>query len=361
MTRALKFPVIVAAVAVSATCAKQEPVHEEVLRPVRTDRVVSSGDERVRVFSGLVRAGVESRLSFRVIGTVQRLPVAVGQTVRAGQLIAQIDPHDYELQVQEAEAGLEQARAARRNAEAERDRVRELYENDNASRAQWDQARTGAEASAAQVESLAKRLELARRRLSYTTLTAPTDGAIVSVSAEVNENVQAGQTIVTLSSGSQPEVVVAIPGSLISGVTEGASVSVSLDALPGEDFDAVVTEVGVAATDSTTFPVTVRLSSASAAVRPGMAAEVSLRFAAVGDDDRIFVPAAAVGEDRDGRFVFLLEPQGDGTAIVRRHAVDVGELTTEGLEVTRGLDDGAVIVTAGVRRLEDGRRVRLME
>ena len=96
---------------------------------------------------------------------MQRLPVDVGQFVPANQLIAELDSRDYELQVQEAQASLTRALASKRNADAERDRVRELCENDNVSLSQWDQARSVAESAAAQVESLEKRLELAQRQL----------------------------------------------------------------------------------------------------------------------------------------------------------------------------------------------------
>ena len=120
------------------------------MRPVRSETVRASTGDRARTFSGTFRATIRSRLSFRVAGTVQRLPVSVGQSVRTGQLIAELDPQDYDIQVQEARAGLTQARAARRNAESERDRVRELYENDNASLSAWDQARAAAESAAAQ-------------------------------------------------------------------------------------------------------------------------------------------------------------------------------------------------------------------
>jgi RND family efflux transporter MFP subunit len=261
--------------------------------------------------------------------------------------------------VQEARAGLTQARATRRNADAERDRVRELYENDNASLSAWDQARAAAESAAAQVESLAKRLELAQRQLGYTRLVAPVDGAIAGTSVEVNENVLAGQTVVTLTSGTVPEVEIALPSQLIAEIEENDPVTVTCDAYPGEALPALVTEVGVAAMGSTTYPVRVRLKTARELIRPGMAAEVTFRFAAAGREHRIIVPPVAVGEDRQGRFVFLVEPQGDGTAVVRRHGVEVGELTTEGLEVSSGLADGDRIVTAGVRRLEDGRVVKL--
>jgi RND family efflux transporter MFP subunit len=296
-----------------------------------------------------------------VAGTVQRLPVAVGQTVHRGQLIAELDSRDYELQVQEVQASLTQALAAKRNAESERDRIRELYENDNASLSRWDQARAAAESAAAQVESLSKRLELAQRQLEYTRLTAPIAGAIASVEAEVNENVQIGQPVVTLTSGARPEVEISLPGALITDVREGDSVAVACDAHPNENLTGVVTEVGVAALGTTTFPVTVRLTSESDLIRPGMAAEVTFSFASAGSAGRFLVPAVAVGEDRHGRFVFLAESAGDGTAVVHRQPVTVGELTSdERIEIVDGVAEGDVIITAGVRRLDEGLRVLLI-
>lgn len=347
-------------------CGREEIAAEPKLRPVRTEVVTPSGEERLRTFSGTFRAGLESRLSFRVPGRVRQLPVAVGQSVSAGQLIAALDSRDYELQVQEVQASLTRALASKRNVDAERDRVRELYENDNASLSQWDQARAVAESAAAQVESLENRLELARRQLDYTRLTAPVAGAIATISVEVNENVQAGQPIVKLSSRSMTEVGVDLPGSVITAIREGDTALVECDALPGELFDAFVTEVGVTASGATTYPVTVQLAARNDRVRPGMAAEVTFRLTSSdAEGDRIFVPAVAVGEDRDGRFVFLAEPQDEGNAVVRRHPVTVGGLTKgdqhDRIEILAGLAEGDVIVTAGVRRLEDGRRVRLME
>jgi RND family efflux transporter MFP subunit len=348
-------------------CQEPPPV-ETVLRPVRYQEVSTSQEARIRTFAGVARAGVESNLSFRVAGTVDRLAVSVGQQVRRGQTLARMDPIDYELKVQEALAGLAQATAASRNAEADYERVRGLYENNNASRRELDGARAGSESSRAQVEAAQKRLEQARQQVSYSTLRAPVDGTVAAVNVEVNENVNAGQKVFLLTAGSETEVEVALPEAVISGVELGQRVEVSFDALPGRVFDAEVTEAGVAAVGTaTTFPVTARLTESDRDIRSGMAAEVSFRFSTAGRSGRILVSPVAVGEDRDGRFVFVLESKkgaGDGetsTAVVRRRAVTVGELTGDGLEIQSGLEDGELVVTAGVRRLSNGERVKALE
>ena len=343
-------------------CGEEEPAPEPVIRPVRSEAVYATGGGRVRVFSGTAQASVESRLSFKVAGTVRRLAVAGGDQVEKGQLIAELDDRDFRLQVQEAEASLKSAQAQARNANAGYARVRALYENNNASRNDLDAARAASESADEQVSSVEKRLELAQATLSYTRLSAPIDGAIAAAQVEPNENVQPGQTVVMLTSGGQLEVEVAVPEVLIAQVREGDSVAVAFDALPGRELAGIVTEVGMALTGAaTTFPVTVRLERDDPDCRPGMAAEVGFRFGSRSARERIYVPMVAVGEDRQGRFVYVVEPTEQGFGKVRRRAVQVaGEPVDETLEIASGLNDGEQVVTAGVTRIVDGQKVRLM-
>ena len=350
--------VSMASVSLLVSCG-EEAVVEKVLRPVRSEIVTTSGAARVRSFAGVAKAGLESQLSFRVAGTVERVPVTVGASVRRGQVLAQLDPTDYELMVQEAVAGLAQAKAAERNAEADFDRVRGLYENNNASLRELDGARATAESSRALVEAAEKRLEQARQQLSYSTLRAPVDGQVASVGVEVNENVSSGQKLFLLTAGSDIDVEVALPGALIADIAVGQPVEVAFDALPGRKFAARVTEAGVAAVGAaTTFPVTVRLEEADPDIRSGMSAEARIAFGGEVGAERMLVPAVSVGEDRGGRYVFVLEGAAEGQGVVRRRAVSVGDLTADGIEILSGLDEGERIVTAGVRRLSDGEEVR---
>lgn len=348
-----------AALLIAAACAEPPPP-ETIVRPVRYVVARAAGAEQVRSFSGVARAGVEATLSFRVAGAIAAVAVEVGDRVQAGALIAELDPVDYELQVREAEAALRQARARASNAEANLRRTRSLYENDNASRTDLDAATAAAESGRAEVESVAQRLDMARRQVDYTRLTAPTAGAIAEVLAEVNENVSPGQSVVTVAAGAEPEVGFAVPETLIPRIREGMPATVVFDALPGERFGAVVTEVGVTATAvGTTFPVAVRLDADASEIRSGMAAVIEMVFDAERAAPGFVVPGNAVGEDRAGRFVFVASPTDAGFAVVRRRPVTVGSFAAGGLEVAEGLADGDLVVTAGVNRLQDGETVRL--
>jgi RND family efflux transporter MFP subunit len=361
MTRDTRLLAPVASLILLVGGCASEPPPEEPLRPVRTMVVYGSGSERVRSFSGTARAGLSSRISFKVSGTVEELDTRVGERVTPGQVLARLDPRDYQLRVEDAEAALDRDRAEARNAEANYARIRDLYENQNASLNDLDAARARFESARAAVASSGKKLEQARLQLDYTTLRAPTAGAIADVPVEVNENVQPGQTVAVLTSGPRPEVEVAMPEVFISAIREGQTVDVEFDALAGRVFDARVTEVGVASTGlATTFPVTVRLDEQAAEVLPGMAAEVRFRFDGGDAREWMTVPAFAVGEDRNGRFVYTVEPLGEGVGSVERRDVVVGDLTPDGgLRIVHGLTDGDRVITAGVSRIQDGMRVRL--
>ena len=349
------------AVSALSACA-EEAVVETVLRPVRFEVVDLSGVSQTRTLAGVVRSGVESRLSFRVAGPIEWLGIAVGDSVVRGQTLARLDPIDYELRVEEARAALAQAEANRRKAVADRERVRALYENNNASKSELDAARAADESAQAQVDARTKQLEQARQQVGYTSLKAPSDGAIASVTAEVNENVNSGQEICLLISGTDAEVATAVPEVMIGAIEVGQVIEVDLDALPGDTFRAEVAEVGVAVTGAaTTFVVTARFLDWDQRIRAGMAADLTFELTAGDGGSQMIVPWVAVGEDAEGRFVFVLdgEPGGEGT--VHRRSVEVGRPHETGIEILGGLEEGELIVTAGVRRLTDGDRVLVRE
>ncbi len=345
--------------AVIGGCGKTDEIVEERLRPVRTVVAETSSGARAYTFSGTSRSSQESRLSFKVSGTLDSLAINVGDALRRGQAIARIDPSLYELEAQQAEANLLQAQAAERSAAANYQRIKGLYANNNASRNDLDTARANAESAEAQQRAAEKQLELARLSVSYTTLAVTTDCSVAAVEVEVNEFVAAGNTVAIVNCGRGLEVDLAIPESLIGGLHEGMAAVVHFDSLPDEAFSGTLTEVGVAALGGATFPATVAITGDHSQLRSGLAAEATFEIDAGGARDAMIVPLTAVIEDSDGRFVYLAEPEGSGEAVVTRRDVEVGELTEAGIEIVAGLAAGDQVVTAGTSILRAGQRVLL--
>ena len=234
-----------------------------------------------------------------------------------------------------------------------------LYETRSASKSSLDAARASYESAHEQDNIAKKRRKLARNQLEYTSLRAPDNGAISDIMCEENENVQAGQPVLILTSGTDLEVKIAMPEVLISRVNEGQEVIVTLEALKNKKFKAKISEVGVASVGyMTTYPVMIEFTELDPNILPGMAAEVMMKFESDIEGERYIVPPASVGEDRSGRFVYVVSPIDDTLGIVHKKTVKIGELSSEGLEILEGLQDGEHLVTAGVSRIQDSLKVK---
>ncbi len=347
-------------------CQSEKPVQKTRLRSVKFQQIQSLSESTSRTFSGVAKGGQEANLSFKIAGTLASLPVKVGTQLKNNQLIARLDNSQYSLQIQQAQATLAQARANQRNSLAAFERMKGLYENNNASRNDLDAARANSDSNRAQVNAAYKSLELARLNLSYTQLKSTGDCDVAEVNVEKNENINSGQGIVKVSCGQQMNVEIAVPGRYVSAIKTGMSADVIFSTLEGSRFTATVSEVSVSSQGGATFPVTLVLDDIPESLRSGMVAEVSFNFVQQDrNNQRIVVPAIAVSEDIQGRFVYIVEPQQNDKAdakkiaVVKRQAVKVGDLTSDGLEILAGLKPRDRVVTAGITVIRDGLKVRL--
>ncbi|MCU7852745.1 MAG: efflux RND transporter periplasmic adaptor subunit [Candidatus Thiodiazotropha sp. (ex Monitilora ramsayi)] len=342
-------------------CSEEPNQKETKLRPVKYVTMHSgTAAIRDRVFSGITHAAQEADLSFKVSGTVNQVAVVVGDRVHSGDLIAELDSETYRVELEQARASLAKADATRRNAEAEYQRVRQLYTNDNASQNELDSALANAESAKAAYNADAQNVRLAKLNLQYTRLTVDTDCSVADISIEPNENVTAGATVVQVNCGEGWEVKIAVPESLIGVFRTGSHGSVQFAALRGETFSGVVTEIGTAADSSTTFPVTLSLNNTPSIIRSGLAAEVTFQFTNQNaSSNRFYLTPAVVGQDESGTFVYVMEASDSpGIAILRRRSVEVGEISELGLEILNGLSDGERVIVAGHKSARDGLVVR---
>ena len=344
------------------SCGGEEKASKEIIRPVRYQQVFLTGGQQTRTFSGISRAGTEAKLSFRVGGTVLSVNVKVGDQVEKGKLIASIDDSDAQLQLEKAQVALERSRIQKETAKSTLDRVKGLYENNNVSLSEYEAAKANYASANAAYNADKKNVDLQKRSLSYYKLYAPMDGIVTAVNIEKNENAQPGQVTAVMNAGDDIEVTVGMPESFISRVKSGAAVSIGFASIPDKVFDGKISEVSfTSGNQSSTYPVTVVLSEPTREIRPGMPADVTFNFVSKSEVENLMVPANAVGEDTEGNFVFTVTATENGFAVVQKKLVTVGQLTREGFEILSGLQDGDLIVTAGIANLSDGMKVRLLK
>ena len=342
-------------------CSGKPDTSTEIIRPVRYEKVIMYGGEQTRTFSGVSKSGLETNLSFKVGGTLRQLNVEVGDQIRAGQLIGVLDATDYNLQLDQTKSASTQAEVGMQNARSTYERISRLYETGSVSVNDYEQAKTAFESARAGLNSARKQVQLAQQRVNYTRLRAPINGRVANVNAEINENIMAGFSIITLTSGSDIEVTVGMPESFIAMIRDGDTVSVMFSSLAGENFTGIISEVSyIVGEASTTYPITIKLERPSEDIRPGMTANVVFQLTSEDDEETILVPTVAVGEENEENFVYVLEVLNGDTATVHRRIVSIGDITGAGFEITEGLEDGEMVVTAGISKLSEGLTVRLL-
>ena len=347
----------------------------QVIRPVKYGKVIMSGDALTETFSGSAQSSKESKVSFKVSGTLTRLNVKVGDMVKKGQLIAKVDQTDYSVQYQQSvannktsETQIQSAKTQLINSKATYQRVEKLYENNSVSISEFEQAKSALElaeashnAAIAQANASAKQVESAQNQVSYSNLLAPFSGVITAVMVEENELIGSGTPIATISAMGNPEISVGIPEIFISKVKKDQAVDIVFSSIPDEVFSGKVYEVSFSSMGGSTYPVTVRIDKPTEDIRPGMVADVQFSFNdGKKEVQKMVAPIAAIGEDNNGHFVFGLNKEGENY-LVKKKKIEIGELTSAGFEIKSGLSNGEIVATAGLNTLLDGMKVRLME
>ncbi len=354
--------------------ACEEPPPVEPIRPVLATKVGDVEGLRSNRFPGRAKATEETNLSFRVRGPLITRAVSVGDRVEAGDLIAQIDPTDYEVALENMKGRLDKAKADRQFGQSEYARLQRIFKDDPGavSETALTKRKQERDAAVAEVRTLSASVEQAKLALGYTTLKAPFDGTIVATYVENFEYVKAQQPIVRLLDKSKVEMVIDVPEGLISLAPYVERLAVVFDAFPDIEVEAQIQELGTEATEATrTYPVTLVMDQPDkATILPGMAG-VATGYARLPDDpnEGIRVPGHAVLYHQSGKeYVWVLKPEAEPTeersarrvkAVAERREIKTGKLTPAGIIVASGLKSGEWIATAGLNTLREGQEVFL--
>lgn len=362
----ITLPAVVGFVMLHAAC-DQSPVTEQAVRPVRAIKVGEAGPLADRWFPGQARAHNEADLSFRVSGPLIVLANdIVGKEYTAGEVIARIDPRDYEVKVADIEAQLARAKASAKRAASEYKRELNIFKEDPGATSQTSVDRKSAQRdqTAADVKALSASLDAARDQLDYTYLKAPFDGKVVQQYVQNFEDVREKEAIVRLLDTSRIEMVVSIPENMISYSAYITNIRVQFDAFKERSIPAVIKEIGAEASRTTrTYPVTLLMDQPDdIKILPGMAgrAVADREDVGVGKQPGIVIPVSAIfsPEENNTSYVWVFDEQ---TTTVSSREVVTGELTDYGVPVGEGVVTGEWVITAGVSYLVEGQRVRLLE
>lgn len=350
------------------SCGKKEPEKAEAkaVRPIKLMAVDSALSGQTRKLPGTVRATDRVDLAFQVAGPLIELPVKEGQRVKKGDLLARIDPQDYETNLRNAQGSIAKAKAAVDYAVAEYKRYLNVKATDAGavSDSIVNLKYTAQNVARADLQSAEAALAAAQDQLDYTRLRAPFSGVIARKYVDNYQEVTVKQPILSLQNVTDIEVLVDVPESMVAPIrTTKPRVYADFASDPSRSFELKIKEAAQLADTLTQTYQVVLVMPAPTGIRilPGMTATVSIDFASVpGDENSIVVPAIAVWADDAGHpMVWVVDTK---TMAVHRREIKTGDLTgVDSIKVTEGLNPEEVIAISGVSKLQEGQVVRKLE
>ena len=327
-----------------ASCADSTS-NQQKIQSVKVDSVQANSDKSVIQYPGRVKAAQDVNLAFKVSGTIQKIHVKDGAYVRAGQLLAEMDPSDYQVQLDATEAKYKEVKA-------EADRVIALYNDGGTATNNYDKAVYG-------LQQITALYQHHKDELAYTKLYAPFNGYIQKHLFEAHETVAAGMPVLSMIGSGAPEVEINLPAAEYIHRESFSDFRCSFDLYPGKTYPMKLIGISPKANANQLYSIRLQLLTDGLPVpSPGMNTMVSI-FYDDADYNLMQIPAGALLHKDDKDLVFVYSPE---KKTVQHCEVTIVRPLSSGkyIVVSQHLKVGDLVVSAGVNFVEDGETVRLV-
>ncbi len=335
-------------------CSEEKVETKEIVRPVKVVAVADAGEARTLDYSGSVKARTEMNLGFRVAGKITERHVNIGDRVEPGDLLARIDPTDYQLAVKSAAASLVAAEKQVETARLAKTRAEGLFAKNVTSKSQLEEATLAYDQAVSTRDAAIASLDQAKNQVRYTDLTSDQTGIVTAVNADIGQVIGSGTPVVSVAVDGEKEAEIAVPEMDIARFRPGQTVKARFWSDEGLVLDGRVREVaGSADRLSRTFAVRVSLPN-DPRVLLGMTATIET----AGESERsaVSIPLAALAQ-KDGRTIVWVVERGSDT--VRSREITVGDFGADGVNVTQGLKPGDLVVAAGTQFMSENLKVKV--
>ena len=323
---------------------KKQATQQEELQSVRVEAVGRKSLQDPIIASGVLASKNELKLAFKTGGMIKRMLVNEGQTVQAGQLLAELDMSEIDAQVNQAKVGL---------AKAERDlnRVKKLFADSAATLQTLQDVNSN-------YEAVKEGIKVAEFNQKLSRIYAPTAGRVLRKISEQGELITPFAPALILGTGEAAYFVnVGLSDRDMVKVKMGDKAKISLDAYPNEQFSGEVTQIAQTINPATgTFEVEIRINASGKKLVSGFVAKAEIQQNT--KDSFLFLPTEALVEaNGDKAFVFQIDPK---TQIVSKKEIRIGKIYPDGVAVISGLSESESIVTQGANFLSEGQKVNIM-
>lgn len=324
------------------TACKEE---KKVERPAVRVKVTSltRNSYSPNIYSGTVEEETRTSLSFEVSGTIEQMPVQVGQYVKNGQLIASVNPATSQNVYNAAAATLVQAKDAY-------ERMKQLHERGSIPEIQWIEVQS----KLRQAESSER---IAKKNLHDCRLTAPFSGVIISKEMELGQSAMPGKPVVKLGKIEEVNISIPVPESELGAIRLGSIAEIEVPAADSTVFSGTVTEKGIAANPlSHTYKVKIRVKNNDNKLMPGMVAKVALEQSDTSSDVMV-LPGRCIGiDERNRNFVWTVSG-----SKARRRYIQCGKPLDEGMEILSGLASTDSVIIEGQQKVSENMSVEVID
>ena len=348
--------VLLSSALILAACSKPASPEE----PVRAVKVMTVGADSFTAsyeFAGEVKAQVESRLGFRVGGKIIKRQAELGQHVKAGQVLAQLDPQDYKLAADAARAQVAAASTNRDLAAADYKRYKELKDQNFISGAELERRDTTLKAAQAQLDQARSQLAVQGNQATYASLLADVSGVVTAVEAEAGQVVTAGTPVLRIAADGPRDVVFSVPEDKVAAIKVGTPVKVRVWSQASE-LAGRVREVSASADPATrTYPVKVALDTKEP---PVLGATVYVQPQGLGATKLpvIKLPTSALRQEGKNSAVWVLDK---ASMTLKSQTIQIATADGNEAVVAAGLQPGMLVVSAGVHVLSPGQKVTIYQ
>ncbi len=354
--KAWRFFILIAVLGVFACSDKtpeDRPLPDPIPVTVETARRISQ-HRTVQVSGSIVSPDNPARVAFQVAGRVLDVAPREGDWVTVGQKLAGMDTSDYQQAVRAAEAQVAQARIGRDRANAEYERMRFLYERKSLAPNDFEKFEAQWKLAKAKLKEARAGLAIQRKRLTDTTLCAPTNGFITKRLVEPGQTIDAGMPAFEIATLDPVEIKVGVPETDVARVRAGQKATVGVTALGGETFEGTVRLINVGADSQTrTYMTRILVPNVDHRLKIGMVASVSI--ATDETYESMTLPVGAIVRDPQGApLVYVYFPEKN---CVYGSRVTIGEMIGQRVVIRSGLSGDEQVVVAGQDKLMDGTRV----
>lgn len=332
---------LIVMIVVCAGCGNNDPAphaDNQTQREIQTTPVLLENISRDITGMGVVKARQEVELSSEIAGKVTAIRYDIGDDVKAGDVVVELESEDYKILVEKKRAQLEKTRAQLKKSTSDKTKADSLFSEGVLSDTDHDDATLNAAVSDADVQLARAELKAAEKDFRDTRITAPYNGTIALRSIETGHYVTPGQCLLTLVDLSGVTIVINVSERDIPKISHTSRVFVTIDSLSGETFTGSVKTIARKAEDSSrSFPVEVWVDNPERRILPGMIARVTIRSAR--PEPLLTIPQSAVLSMHGETTVRILL---DGEPVTR--VVDLGIILDDQVVVRSGLKAGDLIV-----------------